>query len=194
MDSWLKYNEESRMLIIGYFKKSLDRMSVSIRVKEFLENFGDEYSYTGIDWIDLEYNQKEILWNVWHEIFIEFFNKFPSKYARIHQAHMVNTTNKSLKFIKNEEKIVELSTAWFSWLHRDLEHNLPDDYGMSVAEYLMKGTSVKSSFRQSIFEQMLLTPNTSFITTNVYIFIEYWDKLSDSEKQVLLNIYKIEKE
>lgn len=190
MDSWLKYNEESRMLIIDYFKKSLDRMSVSIRVKRFLENFGDEYSYTGIDWIDLEYNQKEILWNVWHEIFIEFFNKFPSKYTRIHQAHMVNTTNKSLKFIKNEEKIVELSTAWFSWLHRDLEHNLPDDYGMSVAEYLMKGTSVKSSFRQSIFEQMLLTQNTSFITTNVYIFIEYWDKLSDSEKQVLLNIYK----
>lgn len=190
IDSWLKYNEESRRLIIEYFKNSLDRMSVSIRVKRFLENFGDEYSYTGINWRNLECNQKEILWNTWHEIYIEFFNKFPSKYIRMNEAHMVNTTNKSLKFIKSEEKIVELSMAWFSWLHRDLEHNLPDDYGMSVAEYLMEGTSAQSSFRQRIFEQMLLTQNTSFITTNVSVFIKYWDKLSDSEKQVLLNIYK----
>ncbi|WP_161566527.1 hypothetical protein, partial [Paraclostridium sordellii] len=190
MDSWLKYKEESRRLIMDYFKNSLDTMSVSIRAKRFLENFGDEYSYTGINWRNLEYSQKEILWNVWHEICIEFFNKFPSKYIRMHEAHMVNTANKSLKFIKSEEKIVELSTAWFSWLHRELEYNLPDDYGMSVAQYLMEGTSNQSSCRQDIFEQMLSTQNTSFITANIYTFINYWDKLSDSEKQVLLNIYK----
>lgn len=190
MDSWLKYQDESRRLIIDYFKKSLDTMSVSIRAKRFLENFGDEYSDTSIDWKKLEYSQKEILWNVWHEIYIEFFNEFPSKYIRMHEVHMVNTTNKSLEFIKSEEKIVELSTAWFSWLHRELEYNLPDDYGMSVAQYLMEGTSTQSSCRQDIFEQMLSTQNTSFITSNIYTFINYWDKLSDSEKQVLLNIYK----
>lgn len=193
LNSWLNYDEGSREAIINYFKKSLDIMSVAIRTKRLLENFGDEYSHTSINWSKLRYNEKEILWNVWHEVYVSFFNKFPSRYIRMHEAHMVNVTNKSLKFIKSEEKIVELSTAWFNWLHRDLKYNFPDDYGMSVAQYLMQGTSAQSRCRQGIFEQMLSTSNTSFITSNVYTFINYWNKLSNSEKQVLLNLYKLKR-
>lgn len=188
LDSWLKYSNESRKLILEYYKNSLNIMSVAIRSKKFLENFEDEHSGESIDWSEVEEADKIELWNVWHEVFVEFLNKFPSRYIRMNEGHMVLVTNHSLKYVNSAEKVVELATAWFNWLDRYLEHNMPQDYGMSVARYLIDGTMYNSNSRKDIFNRMLLTDKTSFITTNVKVFVDSWGYLSDDEKNLILDL------
>lgn len=190
LSSWLRYSSESKRQILDYFKSSLNIMSVAVRTKNLLENFEDEYSRESINWSKVEEKDKIELWNVWHEIFIAFLNEFPSRYVRMHEPHMVRVTKHSLEYIKDEEKIVELSMAWFNWLDRYLQYNLPDDYGMSVAQYLMDGTGNKFDFRENIFKMMLSTEKTSFITTNIKVFIDYWNDLSNKEKRIVLELYK----
>ncbi|RYD01704.1 hypothetical protein N752_29450 [Desulforamulus aquiferis] len=190
LSSWRRYSSESRRLILNYFKNCLNIMSVAIRTKKFLENFEDEYSRESINWSKVEEKDKIELWNVWHEIFVEFLNEFPSRYVRMDEPHMVRVTEHSLEYIKNEEKVIDLSRAWFNWLDRYLQYNLPHDYGMSVAQYLMDGTGNKTDSRENIFQLLLSTKKTSFITTNIKVFIDCWNNLSDKEKRMVLDLYK----
>lgn len=190
ISSWLKYNSESRNAILEYFKKSLNIMSVSIRAKEFLENFDDDYSSESINWCKVKENEKLELWNVWHELFVEFLYKFPSRYIRMNEPHMVGVLESSLKYIRDDVKVIELSNAWIDWLDRYLQYRLPHDYGMSVAEYLMKGTGSQCDCRENVILEMLSTEKTSFVTTNINIFLEYWNKLSEDEKRIILEVYK----
>ncbi len=190
LNSWLRYSDESKRKIIDYFKNSLNIMSVAIRAKKFLENFEDEYSSESIDWSEVEEIGKIELWKVWYEVFVEFLNEFPSRYVKMDEPHMVNVIEHSLKYTKDEQKVIELSTAWFNWLARYLQYNLPHDYGMSVAEYLMDGTGNKPDYRESIFKMMLSTEKTSFITTNIKVFVDHWNDLSDEEKRIVLGLYK----
>lgn len=194
LDSWVKYSDEFRREILNYFKNSLNIMSVAIRAKQFLENFEDEYSRESINWSEIKETDRIELWNVWHEVFIEFLNNFPSQYISMNEGHMVLVTKYSLKYINSEEKVVELATAWFNWLDKYLEHNMPQDYGMSVAQYLIDGTLYNSNSRKDIFRRMLLTDNTSFITTNVKVFIDSWEYLSEAEKNLILDLLKSKRE
>lgn len=188
LDSWLKYNNESQKLILEYYKNSLNIMSVAIRSKKFLENFEDEYSCESIDWGEVEDGDKKILWDVWHEVFVEFLNKFPSRYIKMNEPHMARVIEHSLKYINSEEKVVSLATAWFNWLYMYLQYNTPQDFGMSVAQYLMDGTLNNSKSRESIFKLMISTDKTSFVTSNVKVFIDSWEYLSDNEKLLVLDL------
>ncbi|EJO5349357.1 hypothetical protein NRP93_003531 [Clostridium botulinum] len=188
LDSWSKYNNEFKRLILEYYKNSLDIMSVAIKSKKFLENFEDEHSSESIEWSEVREEDKIELWNVWHEVFVEFLNKFPSRYIEMDEGHMVLVTENSLEHVNSVEKVVELATAWFNWLDRYLQYNMPQDYGMSVAEYLIDGTQYNSNDRKDIFKMMLLTDKTSFITTNIKVFIDSWKYLSDYEKNLVLDL------
>lgn len=194
LNSWLKYKTNARRLITDYFKGSLNLMSVSIRVKKFLENFEDEHSSDGIYWENIGEEDRVILWETWHEIFVEFLSKFPSRHIRMNEGHMVLVTDNSLKYIKSAAAVVELATAWFSWLNRYLEYNLPDDFGMSVADYLMDGTQTDSESRKEVLKLMLSTENTSFITYNVKVFIDSWEFLSQIERYQLVDLLKENRE
>lgn len=193
LSSWQNYSNENKRQVLDYFKKSLDIMSVSMRTKRFLENFEDEYNVDSIKWSEVQKKNQSELWNVWHEIFVDFLNKFPSRYFSMDEPHMVKVTDYSLKFIKDTEKVTELSTAWFNWLDKYLQYNLPQDYGMSVARYLMKGTGDNYTSRENIFLMMVSTENTSFITTNISVFIDNWNNLSKKEKEILLELYRTDR-
>jgi len=190
LDSWLRYKTSDRQLITNYFKRSLDLMSVSIRAKKFLENFEDEHSSDGIYWESIDEDDKAILWETWHDVFVEFLSKFPSRHISMDEGHMVLVIENSLNYIKSTVSVVELATAWFSWLNRYLQYHLPHDYGMSVADYLMDGTQNDSESRKDIFKLMLSTENTSFITYNVKVFIDSWELLSPIEKNQMIDLLK----
>lgn len=108
----------------------------------------------------------------------------------MNESHMVLVTENSLKYIKSTATVVELATAWFSWLNRYLQYHLPHDFGMSVADYLMDGTQKDSESRKDIFKLMLSTENTSFITYNVKVFIDSWELLSPIEKNQMIDLLK----
>ncbi|MCU5184255.1 hypothetical protein OCA11_08320 [Bacillus cereus] len=193
LNSWNKYKYSSQQKIIDFYKSSLNVVSVAIRSLRFLENFEDQYITDGINWSKLNDSETKELWLVWYDVFIELLNKFPSKYIVMNEPHMVTVASASLKYVTDKEKIINFTTAWMNWLDKYSEHYLAKDYGMSVAEYLMEGTKESFELRRDVFQSLLTSPKTSFITTNIKNLIDYWDYLSQFEKQLLLELLNSER-
>lgn len=181
MYSWGKYSSENKEKLIEVFKSTLVKVPVAIRFLRFLENFQDEYITDGINWSDLTEEAKQDLWKVWYEIFITIFKNFPFDFRRMHEPHLVLVADNSLEYVTDVNLIVQLATEWHNWLNVLIENKLPDDYGMSVASYLMKGTRHNSEVRKNLFSQFLKDSKTSLITTHLSHFIRNWNYLSGEE-------------
>lgn len=194
LSSWIKYQPSMKKEILEYFIGSLDVMSVAVRSVRFLENFDGNHYNEGIVWTDLDSEEVVELWSVWYEVFIELLNKFPSKFINMDEPHMVNVAEASLKYVKDMTKVIALASAWVKWLDEYSAHHYADDYGMSVVQFLMDGTKDQYELRQDVFEQLLSVNKTSFITTNIKNFIDYWEYLSAYEKSRIVKLLNSNRE
>ncbi len=186
--SWEKYSRESKEKLIMVLTEYLKSPPVLIRFLRFLENFQDEYITDGIDWSVLNENQKTDLWKVWYELFYIIFDAFPFDLNQIDEPHLVAVARKSLDYIKDSNLIVQFATRWHQWLKSLSSRSYPDDYAMSVAAYLMKGTENDSEGRAALFEKLLCDNETSLITTHLSHFVTYWDFLNEQEKSEILSL------
>jgi|GEM_PF-6774697 len=186
--NWGNYSAESKEYLITKLKEYLKEPPVSIRFLRFLENFQDEYITDGIPWSELNHSQKKELWEVWYELFNQVFYYFPFDFKRIHEAHLVAVTEDSLKYVHDANLIVNFSYNWHKWLKSLNSRSYPDDYGMSVAAYLMEGTKNDSEARKEVFKTLINDDETSLITTHLSHFIDYWELLSQEEKDLIISI------
>lgn len=187
-NSWDKYSDESKAILITKLRDYLKDAPISIRFLRFLENFQDEYETDGLPWSDLSESVKTDLWEVWYELFSRIFEYFPFEFREMHEAHLVLAADNSLKYIKNPNLIVSFATHWHNWLNSLSSKSYPDDYGMSVARYLMKGTETNSEVRKEIFETLLKDNETSLITSHLSHILKYWNDLNMEEKNQILNL------
>lgn len=190
LQSWNKYSCLKKFQIVGFIKDSFMRMSVAIRFKGFLENFQDEYYRDSIDWKEFSTQEKYQLWHVWYELVIELLEKFPSKYSEMRESHLNNAMNSALEFIKDQSKIINVANAWYNWLDNYSDYKRPDDYGMSIMDFVMKGTLNNGEIRKDLIQKMLRTENTSFMTSHMKYLADYWSYLSLVEKNMMLQIFK----
>lgn len=186
--SWEKYSTESKEKMILVLTEYLKESPVLIRFLRFLENFQDEHITDGIDWSELNEDQKTNLWKVWYELFYIIFDAFPFELNQINEPHLVAVARESLDYIKDSNLIVQFATRWHKWLKSLNSRSYPDDYAMSVASYLMKGTEYDSESRAALFEKLLSDNETSLITTHLSHFITYWDYLNEQEKSQILSL------
>lgn len=185
LQSWNKYSGECKLEILEFIKTVFPRMSVAKRFKRFLENFGDQHYRDGIYWGELSDPGKMEVWDAWYQLIIELMDQFPSKYEQMNEPHLSHALDISLKYIKDEIKVVKIANAWLNWLDKYTEYKLPDDYGMSITDYLIQGTQYNHEVRKEVIERLLNTANTSFITTHVMHLIDNWALLHISEKDNL---------
>lgn len=188
VESWGKYDVAKQKLISEYFKESMNRVSVILKSRKFLENFDGMDSYDSLCWSSYDELTKKSLWNVWHEVFIEYFLKFDAKFINMDEVHMVNVTTASLKYVTSNDKIVQLADTWLNWLIKYSENHIAHDYGMSVGDYLFDGTSNNSDSRLPVIEKMLDTKNTNLITYFLKSIIDHWVCLDSAEKEL---VYKL---
>lgn len=193
LNNWKKYNPSLKHEILDFYKRTLNIVTVSIRSLNFLENFNNQYKNDGIVWTDLNNDEIKELWSVWHEVFIELLDKFPSKYINMKEPHMVEVTGASLKYVNEEEKIVKLAWSWMNWLNNYSKYYIPAPNGMSVATYLMEGTKECFELRKEVFSGLISTKKTSFITTNIQSFIDHWNFLSNNEKASIIKLLQSER-
>lgn len=187
-NSWDKYSDESKAILISKLRDYLKEAPISIRFLRFLENFQDEYETDGLPWSDLSESVKTDLWEVWYELFSRIFEYFPFEFREMHEAHLVLAADNSLKYIKNPNLIVSFATHWHNWLNSLSSKSYPDDYGMSVARYLMAGTETNSEVRKELFETLLKDNKTSLITSHLSHILKYWNDLNMEEKNQILNL------
>lgn len=186
--NWERYPVEAKKEMITVLKEYLKASPVLIRFLRFLENFQDEYTTDGIDWTELNKEQRTELWKVWYELFYIIFDSFPFDLNQINAPHLVAVAKESLDYINDSNLIVQFAARWHKWLKSLNSRGFPDDYAMSVASYLIKGTKHDSESRAVLFQDLLSDNETSLITTHLSHFITYWDFLSEQEKSQLLSL------
>lgn len=194
LSSWSCYSQQAKSDILNYFRNSLTIMSVALRSKRFLEYFEDQYTRDGLAWDKLSDEETRELWLVWYDVFIALLNHFPSKYMKMNEAHMVNAARKSLAYVDDLARIVQLASSWHRWLRYYSEHHLPQDYGMSVADYLLKGTGQAAEVRVELLLELLEVRQTSLLTVTIGKLIDHWPLLSSSERARLIEVLQSERE
>lgn len=186
--NWDKYSRESKGELIEVIKEYIKSPPVLIRFLRFLENFQDQYTNEGIDWTELSEDQRTELWKVWYELFYIIFDEFPFDLKQINEPHLVAVARESLDYIRDTNMIVQFAYRWHKWLKSLNSRSFPEDYAMSIAAYLMKGTKSDSECRRSLFEILLSDSETSLITTHLSHFVFYWDFLDEKEKSQILSL------
>lgn len=194
LSSWSSYTSQAKSAILDYFRNSLSIMSVALRSKRFLEKFEDQYARDGLDWDGLTDEEARELWLVWYDVFIALLNHFPSQYIRMNEAHMVKVARESLAHVDDLERISQLASSWHRWLHHYSEHHLPEDYGMNVADYLLKGTGQAADVRAELFQELLSVRQTSLLTVTIGTLVDHWPSLSIGERTELIAVLQAKRE
>lgn len=194
LSSWSSYTSQAKSAILDYVRNSLSIMSVALRSKRFLEYFDDQYARDGLAWDKLSDEETRELWLVWYDVFISLLNHFPSQYMKMNEAHMVNAARESLAHVDDLERIVQLASSWHRWLHHYSEHHLPQDYGMNVADYLLKGTGQAAEVRAELFQELLAVRQTSLLTVTIGTLVDHWPSLSGGERAKLIAVLQAERE
>jgi len=188
LESWFTYTKQDRHIIMDYFLLHLQRVSVAMHAKRFLETFGDSYHAQSLNWKNYTEEQTNELWKVWCVVFTKFLLKFPPQYINMDEAHMQHTMGQVVKYINDQDQglLLNLFSAWNTWLNKC---RCPNDYGMCVMEYLLKYIPAMSIGREQLFCEMLTIENTSIITSHIKYVIDNWECTTQREKQKVNELF-----
>jgi len=186
LESWFTYTKRNRNLIADYFLLHLQRVSVAMQAKNFLETFGDDWHTQSLNWDKYNNEQTIELWEVWCTVFSEFFLKFPPQYLHMDEAHMEHAMDQVVKHVNDTNLLLSLFTSWNTWLQKS---HCPNDYGMCVMDKLLKYIPATSTGREHLFCEMLTVENTSIITSHIKHVIDNWDCTSQVENQKVNELF-----
>lgn len=178
------FSDKNIELLIIYFQKQFGRKSISVYFKNLFDKFGDEYKSEVIDW-KKHTKHKLKIWKVWASLFSIWLVCFPAKFIEMHEPNMCFNIDQSLKYLKNQQEIVDIVNAWIQWIENYSQYNCVSDYGMSVLNYLIIGTENTSYLREGIIAKELKVNNTSLITSHISHIVDLWNLLTDDERNII---------
>lgn len=190
INNWNSFRDDERVDLVEYFKVQLQRKSVALYTKKLFENFGIEYKSALEDWTIYSEEEKIDLWKLWAELFSTWLRCFPAKYMGMDEPHMITTTNQSLKYLANQNEIIEVGMSWLDWLSEYSRYHRPNDYGMSVLEYILNGTKNTPDLRSSIIQKSLEEKNSNIITSHIAHLVRCWNLLEGKEKELICEYLK----
>ena len=190
LKAWSCYKQDDKNQILRYFVRNLQRCSVSIQSKDFLETFGDDYHSKSLDWNSYSPELSIELWNIWGIVFAEFFRSIPPKYLRMDEPHMERTVDLAVKYINNPRILVELFIAWNKWLS---SCQCPTDYGMCLMEKVLNYIPASSPERETLFTEMLAAHDSSIITSHIKHIVDNWDSTIPREKELFFSLLQSER-
>lgn len=179
LDSWSKFNNIDREHIISYFNTQLKRISVAKRIKSYLEHFGYEHSTDGIDWERVSVSEIVPLWETWAVVFTAFLDNIQTDFMNINEHRMIYCLDKMLQHVQKQKLLINLLDAWYCWLGRVC---VADDYGMSIADYLVKYADPASEERFNFFCKLLGNTDTNYLTAYINHFVNSWSLLTETER------------
>lgn len=178
------FSDENIKLLISYFQKQFARKSISMYVENLFDKFGDEYESKAIDW--KKHNKYKLkVWKVWASLFSKWLICFPVKFMKMHESHLCLNVERSLKYLKNQQEVVDIANAWLQWINNYLHYHSVSDYGMSVLNYLIIGTANANNLRKGILVKELGVNNTSLVTSHISHIVDLWDMLTNEEKSAI---------
>ena len=186
------FSDENIKKLIIYFQKQFERKSVSMYVEDLFDKFGDEYDSKAIEWGKYTETERVKIWKIWAALFSRWLECFPAKFMGMHEPHMSFNADQSLKYLSNQQEVVDIATAWIQWIQNYSKYHNVNDYGMSVLDYLITGTKNSAHLRKGMIKKELKVNSTSLITAHISHIVDLWYILTDEERKDICEYLKNE--
>ncbi len=192
LNSIESFSDENIKKLIIYFQKQFERKSVSMYVEDLFDKFGDEYDSKAIEWGKYTETERVKIWKIWAALFSRWLECFPAKFMGMHEPHMSFNADQSLKYLSNQQEVVDIATAWIQWIQNYSKYHNVNDYGMSVLDYLITGTKNSAHLRKGMIKKELKVNSTSLITAHISHIVDLWYILTDEERKDICEYLKNE--
>ena len=176
------FDDKNISVLISYFQKQFERKSVSMYVENLFDKFGDKYDSKAVEWEKYSETEKLKIWKIWAALFSRWLVCFPAKFMGMHEPHMCLNAEQSLKYLKDQQEVIDVANAWIQWIKNYSGYHNVNDYGMSVFVYLICGTENSSHLRKGIIQKELKSKSTSLATAHMSHVVDLWDVLTDEER------------
>lgn len=186
------FSEENIKKLIIYFQRQFERKSVSMYVEELFDKFGDEYDSKAIEWEKYTETERLKIWKIWAALFSRWLAYFPAKFMGMHEPHMCFNADQSLKYLKNQQEVVDIANAWIQWIQNYSKYHDVNDYGMSVLDYLITGTQNSAHLRKGMIKKELKVNSTSLATAHISHVVDLWHILKEEERKDICEYLKNE--
>lgn len=177
------FSEENINKLIIYFQKQFERKSVAMYVEDLFDKFGDEYDSKAIEWGKCTETERLKIWKIWAALFSKWLACFPAKFMGMDEPHMSFNADQSLKYLSNQQEVVDIANAWIQWIQNYSQYHSVNDYGMSVLDYLITGTKNSAHLRKGMINKELKVSSTSLVTAHISHIVDLWHILTDEERE-----------
>ena len=190
---WRSFPDVIKDQLISVLKELFDNKPIAIRANFLMTTFAKEHASNSINWEILTENQRKELWNLWGILFPIFFRQIPPD-VYLDSGRFDLTIEESLKYLEHDSGLHVLE-AWYERINFRIKHNRePDDYELSIADHLMKFTKNDYVIRRNLFNNLVSSPDTSFLISNLKWLVPYWNELHDTEKSKILSLINVNRE
>lgn len=190
LESWFSYTKTEREEILSYFINKMKRVTVALQAKSFLEDFAYEQKRKTSNREAADEETNTLLWEAWCVVFAELLNNVRPEYIKLSEARMVYCLEGMLDYVKKQDLLNIFFRAWLNWLDR---MKFADDYGMSLAEFIVTKLDVKNPERLSLLSDMLKTNDTNKLTSHITHLVNCWEKITETERNIVIALLSSER-
>lgn len=181
------YSEAEVDQCIQLIIEALKRTEVIIRANNLLTTFGIGYQSESIGWSSLSDEGKSVVWKVWGSIFPFFLDHYPPELRVRNTGRFGSTINSSKAYI-NPDQAIKIANSYFNWIESILTQRVPDTHEFAVVSYLIDTCDKDSAVRLDLFKRIFQVKDTSMTLYSLSWSLSSWNKLSENEKQLILDI------
>jgi hypothetical protein len=183
--NWFSLTFENRTLIIDLIIQSFNKKQVAIRAFSLISTFSIDYGHESVFRRDFSEPQKKELWQVWGKLYPACVRNVPLG-VHINSARFGATMDTAIKYLDIEIGL-DVLDSWFERIdYQVINNKILDEYEMAIADNLMELTSTNFEARTKLFSKLVSYNDTSFLLSNLKWIVEFWNKLDNSEKDIII--------
>jgi hypothetical protein len=187
------YNNDVKNNCITFFRDILKKNSIlGVRSSNLLTTFSIDYGPESLNWDQFSKEDKELVWNIWGEIFPSFLVSYPNNVKFPHTPRFASTLQDSKSFLLPEQG-VNIATNLFNYIETNLHRRLFDGFELAIIDFLIETTVSKPEIRFPLFKKIFSVKDTGFTTYSLSWLLGYWDKITDKEKDTIFNLFNSER-
>ncbi|HKV10755.1 MAG TPA: hypothetical protein VJ725_21620 [Thermoanaerobaculia bacterium] len=176
LDRWKVHGETASSSTLQMLLKDLEHPSRAILGIRFLTNFEEMTGrYDGT-----------APWKLWAAIASPVLRGLP-RYSQINEGRLYRMFTMAIPVLEKAEAL-EVLKAWIDWIEGSLSERLPDDYGLGVAELLLRITGQDAEARGEFIPRILALTDTNFRVTVISDLVNGWDNLDEVEREILFDV------
>jgi hypothetical protein len=122
-------------------------------------------------------------WKLWARIAPPVLRGLP-RHSHVNEGRLYRMFTMAIPSLDTAEAL-EILKIWIDWIEDSLAVRLPEDYGLGVAELLLRITGQDAEARREFIPRLLAQTDTSFRVTVVSDLINGWKNLDDREQKLL---------